>query len=58
MRSPLLVCFVGLCFCTSVISLKICAFNIKSYGEAKASNKRVMEILIKVQKIFDSMNKD
>uniref|UniRef100_A0A672PDR2 Deoxyribonuclease n=1 Tax=Sinocyclocheilus grahami TaxID=75366 RepID=A0A672PDR2_SINGR len=48
MRSPLLVCFVGLCLWTSVISLKICAFNIQSYGEAKASNKRVMEILIKI----------
>ncbi|XP_067251104.1 deoxyribonuclease I-like 1-like [Chanodichthys erythropterus] len=48
MRSLLLVCFVGLFFWTSVISLKICAFNIQSYGEAKASNKRVMEILIKI----------
>lgn len=48
MRSPLLLaCFVGLW--TTVISLKICAFNIQTYGEAKASNKRVMEILIKVQ---------
>ncbi|XP_050973812.1 deoxyribonuclease I-like 1-like isoform X2 [Labeo rohita] len=48
MKSPLLICFVGLCFWTSVISLKICAFNIQSYGEAKASNKRVMEILVKI----------
>nr|XP_055024947.1 deoxyribonuclease I-like 1-like isoform X2 [Misgurnus anguillicaudatus] len=49
MRSHLLLaCFVGLCLWTTVISLKICAFNIQSYGEAKASNKRVMEILIKI----------
>ncbi|XP_052418696.1 deoxyribonuclease I-like 1-like [Carassius gibelio] len=48
MKSSLLICFVGLCFWTSVISLKICAFNIQSYGEAKASNKRVMGILIKI----------
>ncbi|KAA0714020.1 Deoxyribonuclease gamma [Triplophysa tibetana] len=47
MRSTLLLaCFVGLW--TAVNSLKICAFNIQSYGEAKASNKRVMEILIKI----------
>lgn len=58
MKSPLLICFVGLCFWTSVISLKICAFNIQSYGEAKASNKRVMEILVKVQRLFENMIKD
>ncbi|XP_051509352.1 deoxyribonuclease gamma-like [Myxocyprinus asiaticus] len=49
MRPPhLLFCFVGLCFWTTVISLKICAFNIQSYGEAKAHNRKVMEILIKI----------
>ncbi|XP_065103118.1 deoxyribonuclease I-like 1-like [Paramisgurnus dabryanus] len=49
MRSPLLLaCFVGLCLWTTVTSLKICTFNIQSYGEAKASNQRVMEILIKI----------
>ncbi|NP_001002403.1 deoxyribonuclease I-like 1-like precursor [Danio rerio] len=48
MRPPLLLCFIGLCLWTCVISLKICAFNIQSYGEAKASNTRVMEILTKI----------
>ncbi len=57
MRSSLLVCFVGLCLWTSVISLKICAFNIQSYGEAKASNKKVMEILMKVNRLFENMAK-
>lgn len=55
MKSSLLICFVGLCFWTSVMSLKICAFNIQSYGEAKASNKRVMAILIKVYRLLGNM---
>lgn len=52
-----MVCFVGLCLWTSVISLKICAFNIQSYGEAKASNKKVMEILMKVYRLYENMTK-
>uniref|UniRef100_A0A8C5PJY8 Endonuclease/exonuclease/phosphatase domain-containing protein n=1 Tax=Leptobrachium leishanense TaxID=445787 RepID=A0A8C5PJY8_9ANUR len=29
-------------------TFKICAFNIKSFGEAKASNRKVMSILVKI----------
>ncbi|XP_066435848.1 deoxyribonuclease-1-like [Eleutherodactylus coqui] len=29
-------------------AFKICAFNIKSFGEAKASNKKIMGILVKI----------
>lgn len=49
MRSPvLLMCFMGFCLWNIALSLKICAFNIQSFGEAKANNKKVMEILIKI----------
>uniref|UniRef100_A0A673YJ10 Uncharacterized protein n=1 Tax=Salmo trutta TaxID=8032 RepID=A0A673YJ10_SALTR len=47
MKWPVLVaCFVGLWHVA--MSLKICAFNVQSFGEAKANNKKVMGILIKV----------
>ncbi|XP_036389876.1 deoxyribonuclease I-like 1-like [Megalops cyprinoides] len=49
MRSPLLLlCLSGICLWMVALSLKICAFNVRSFGEAKARNKRVMEILIKI----------
>ncbi|CAB1330293.1 unnamed protein product [Coregonus sp. 'balchen'] len=49
MKSPVLVtCFVGLCMWHIALSLKICAFNVQSFGEAKAKNKKVMGILIKI----------
>lgn len=48
MKPLLLICIVGICFLTAALSLKICAFNVQSFGEAKANNKRVMGILTKV----------
>ncbi|XP_058246292.1 deoxyribonuclease I-like 1-like isoform X1 [Hemibagrus wyckioides] len=48
MRSLLLIGIVGICFLTTVLSLKICAFNVQSFGEAKANNKKVMRILTKI----------
>ncbi|XP_073496463.1 deoxyribonuclease gamma-like [Phyllobates terribilis] len=30
------------------VAFKICAFNIKSFGEAKASNKKIMSVLVKI----------
>ncbi|XP_046896338.1 deoxyribonuclease I-like 1-like [Hypomesus transpacificus] len=49
MRSPvLLMCFVGFCLWNIALSLKICAFNVQSFGEAKVNNKKVMGILIKI----------
>ena len=33
-------------------SLKMCAFNVQSFGEAKANNKKVMGLLIKVGFIY------
>lgn len=55
MRSLLLICIVGICFLTTAVSLKICAFNVQSFGEAKAKNKRVMEILTKVNQALKPM---
>lgn len=39
---------IGLFVFNITASLKICAFNVQSFGESKVNNKRVMEILIKV----------
>uniref|UniRef100_A0A667W9E0 Deoxyribonuclease n=1 Tax=Myripristis murdjan TaxID=586833 RepID=A0A667W9E0_9TELE len=48
-RPPvLLLCFVGLCVLNIALALKICAFNVQSFGEAKANNKKVMGILLKI----------
>ncbi|KAM6924681.1 LOW QUALITY PROTEIN: deoxyribonuclease I-like 1-like [Xenentodon cancila] len=47
MRTAELLFLVALCV-PSVILLKICAFNVQSFGESKANNRRVMEILLKV----------
>uniref|UniRef100_A0AAR2JAY5 Deoxyribonuclease n=1 Tax=Pygocentrus nattereri TaxID=42514 RepID=A0AAR2JAY5_PYGNA len=44
----LLMCFVGICLFSTTLSVKICAFNVQSFGEAKANNKKVMGILIKI----------
>uniref|UniRef100_A0A667WIA2 Deoxyribonuclease n=1 Tax=Myripristis murdjan TaxID=586833 RepID=A0A667WIA2_9TELE len=44
----LLLCFVGLCVLNIALALKICAFNVQSFGEAKANNKKVMGILLKI----------
>uniref|UniRef100_A0A665UKV4 Deoxyribonuclease n=1 Tax=Echeneis naucrates TaxID=173247 RepID=A0A665UKV4_ECHNA len=48
MRTALLLFVSGLCALNVTSSLKICAFNIQSFGEAKANNKKVMGILLKV----------
>ncbi|XP_071764886.1 deoxyribonuclease I-like 1-like [Centroberyx gerrardi] len=54
MRPPvLLLCFVGLCTLNIALSLKICAFNVQSFGEAKANNKKVMGILLKILSRYD-----
>ncbi|KAF7209680.1 deoxyribonuclease I-like 1-like [Nothobranchius furzeri] len=39
---------VGLCVMSIASSLKICAFNVQSFGETKASNKKVMGVLLKI----------
>lgn len=48
MRTVVLLFVVGLCVLNAASSLKICAFNVQSFGEAKANNKKVMGILLKV----------
>ncbi|XP_016536608.1 deoxyribonuclease I-like 1-like [Poecilia formosa] len=45
---PLLLLVVGLCAFSVASSLKICAFNVQSFGESKANNKRVMGVLLKI----------
>ncbi|XP_059902533.1 deoxyribonuclease I-like 1-like [Gadus macrocephalus] len=44
----LLLCCLGVCMLNVAASLKMCAFNVQSFGEAKASNKKVMGLLIKI----------
>uniref|UniRef100_A0A4W6CCQ3 Deoxyribonuclease I-like 1-like n=1 Tax=Lates calcarifer TaxID=8187 RepID=A0A4W6CCQ3_LATCA len=48
MRTAVLLLVAGLCLLNVTSSLKICAFNIQSFGEAKANNKKVMGILLKI----------
>lgn len=48
MRTVALLFVVGLCALNVASSLKICAFNVQSFGESKANNKKVMGILLKV----------
>ncbi|XP_054465254.1 deoxyribonuclease I-like 1-like isoform X1 [Anoplopoma fimbria] len=48
MRTAVLLFVVGLCVLNVASSLKICAFNVQSFGESKANNKKVMGILLKI----------
>uniref|UniRef100_A0A8C2XGQ9 Deoxyribonuclease n=1 Tax=Cyclopterus lumpus TaxID=8103 RepID=A0A8C2XGQ9_CYCLU len=48
MRTAVLLFVVGLCVLNAASSLKICAFNVQSFGESKANNKKVMGILLKI----------
>ncbi|XP_055366144.1 deoxyribonuclease I-like 1-like isoform X2 [Betta splendens] len=42
MRTLVLLFVVGLCVLDAASSLKICAFNVQSFGESKANNKKIM----------------
>lgn len=44
----MLLLVAGLCVLNAALCLKICAFNVQSFGEAKAHNKKVMAILLKI----------
>lgn len=48
MRTPVLLLVMGLFVLNVTTSLKICAFNVQSFGESKVNNKKVMGILLKV----------
>lgn len=48
MRTLAVLFVLGLFVLHITSCLKICAFNIKSFGESKANNKNVMRILLKV----------
>ncbi|KAM4572172.1 deoxyribonuclease I-like 1-like isoform 2-T2 [Fundulus diaphanus] len=48
MRTAWLLLVAGLCVFGVTSSLKICAFNVQSFGESKANNKRVMGVLLKI----------
>ncbi|XP_037102379.1 deoxyribonuclease I-like 1-like isoform X1 [Syngnathus acus] len=48
MRTASLLCALWLCTFNVAFSLKICAFNVQSFGESKANNKKVMGILLKI----------
>uniref|UniRef100_A0A672FI48 Deoxyribonuclease n=1 Tax=Salarias fasciatus TaxID=181472 RepID=A0A672FI48_SALFA len=43
-----LLLVIGLCVTSVASSLKICAFNVQSFGESKANNRKVMGILLKI----------
>ncbi|XP_033825677.1 deoxyribonuclease I-like 1-like [Periophthalmus magnuspinnatus] len=44
----LVLLVLGLCLFNITLCLKICAFNVQSFGEAKVHNKKVMSILLKI----------
>ncbi|KAF3860335.1 hypothetical protein F7725_000590 [Dissostichus mawsoni] len=48
MRTAVLLLVVGLCVLDATSALKICAFNVQSFGESKANNRKVMGILLKI----------
>lgn len=48
MRTPVVLLVAGLFAFNAASSLKICAFNVQSFGEAKVNNKKVVGILLKV----------
>lgn len=48
MRSLAVLLVLGLLDLHIASCLKICAFNVQSFGESKANNKKVMGILLKV----------
>ncbi|XP_029974992.1 deoxyribonuclease I-like 1-like [Salarias fasciatus] len=48
MRTVQLLLVIGLCVTSVASSLKICAFNVQSFGESKANNRKVMGILLKI----------
>ncbi|MEQ2235748.1 hypothetical protein ILYODFUR_005375 [Ilyodon furcidens] len=48
MRTAGLLLVVGLCVFSFTSSLKICAFNVQTFGESKANNKRVIGVLLKI----------
>ncbi|XP_075882596.1 deoxyribonuclease I-like 1-like isoform X2 [Nelusetta ayraudi] len=48
MRSPVLLLTAALFLLHVASPLKICAFNVQSFGEAKVNNKKVMGILLKI----------
>ncbi|KAM9326571.1 uncharacterized protein PAF06_002792 [Gastrophryne carolinensis] len=47
MRTPVFLLFL-LGLHVSTATFKICSFNIKTFGEAKASNKKIMDALVKI----------
>ncbi|XP_047427167.1 deoxyribonuclease I-like 1-like [Mugil cephalus] len=48
MRTVALLFVAALCALNVASALKICAFNVQSFGESKASNKKVMGVLLKI----------
>ncbi|XP_061700704.1 deoxyribonuclease I-like 1-like [Syngnathoides biaculeatus] len=48
MRTAAILCALCLCASNAASSAKICAFNVQSFGEAKASNRKVMGVLLKI----------
>ncbi|XP_072223089.1 deoxyribonuclease I-like 1-like [Leuresthes tenuis] len=48
MRTAMLLLVLGMCVLSVTSSLKICAFNVQSFGESKANNRRVMGIILKI----------
>ncbi|KAI4824334.1 hypothetical protein KUCAC02_012857 [Chaenocephalus aceratus] len=54
--TAVLLLVVGLCVLDATSSLKSCAFNVQSFGESKANNRKVMGILLKILLRYDKSN--
>uniref|UniRef100_A0A3Q3WA28 Deoxyribonuclease n=1 Tax=Mola mola TaxID=94237 RepID=A0A3Q3WA28_MOLML len=48
MKTPVVLLIMALLALNITSSLKICAFNVQSFGESKVNNKKVMGILLKI----------
>lgn len=48
MRTAGTLLVVAVCLLNVALSMKICAFNVQSFGESKVNNKKVLGILLKV----------
>lgn len=53
MAQPLAALLLLLLAINSALALKICSFNIRSFGESKRENQKVMDVIVKVIKRCD-----
>lgn len=44
--------FVLLSFCNATLSIKICSFNVRTFGEAKRAIPEVVDVIVKVRSLL------